>query len=317
MGGRDEGLTPQGLADRLASLERANEKMRSENIKLRDEVARLRDSGTRRARDERPTAEIPEPFDPKEPFNRRRLLSRAGAAAAGLVIAGALTQRDIREAKAAIVKATTDTANRGAVEGTNRNISGYGVWGNAASHYGVYGTGQVGVFGEGTSYGLFGLNRGNNGVGVFANGNGKDGVGAIGIGDIGIEGRGRIGVSGTGRGTFGPGVFGENKDAVGVSGKGKIGVSGISSATGFPAVHGRHTGPGGIGVRGDGPNDGYGGRFQGGKAQLRLVPSENTTGSPTTGTHSQGEIFMDLNANLFVCTDGGTPGTWEQIAIVG
>lgn len=44
MDGQDGGLTLQGLADRLVSLERGNEWMRLENVKLRDEVAHLRES---------------------------------------------------------------------------------------------------------------------------------------------------------------------------------------------------------------------------------------------------------------------------------
>src|SRR3712207_5926490 len=59
MGAQENGLTLEGLAhkletmqrenaERMEALERENERMRSKNTELRDEVAALRDSGTRR-----------------------------------------------------------------------------------------------------------------------------------------------------------------------------------------------------------------------------------------------------------------------------
>ena len=58
---------------------------------------------------------------------------------------------------------------------------------------------------------------------------------------------------------------------------------------------------------------GVGGSFAGGRAQLLLVPA-STTGAPTTLAHSQGELFLDKNATLFLCTAAGTPGTWLDIS---
>jgi hypothetical protein len=105
MSGQENGLTLGGLAERLEALER-------ENTELRSKVATLEGSGTERdgvvgvlsgpraPRAENNWAEdggesqVPEvPEVPEGRMSRRRLFSRAGAAAAGLVVAGALTQR--------------------------------------------------------------------------------------------------------------------------------------------------------------------------------------------------------------------------------
>ena len=57
---------------------------------------------------------------------------------------------------------------------------------------------------------------------------------------------------------------------------------------------------------------GYGGQFEGGKAQLFLKPG-GTAGKPTTGAHLKGELYMDSAARLFVCVADGTPGTWKRV----
>lgn len=40
----------------------------------------------------------------------------------------------------------------------------------------------------------------------------------------------------------------------------------------------------------------------------------NFAGAPTSGTWSKGAIIIDTNANLWVCTVGGSPGTWSELA---
>jgi hypothetical protein len=110
------------------------------------------------------------------------------------------------------------------------------------------------------------------------------------------------------------------------------GVSGRTSGTNYSAVRGVHEGLVGFGVAGHGRGqdgagvlgqnaDGYGvigrssggigGRFEGSRAQLRLVPGPSA-GKPA-GAHSKGELYMDSAATLFVCTAEGTPGTWRQV----
>jgi hypothetical protein len=59
---------------------------------------------------------------------------------------------------------------------------------------------------------------------------------------------------------------------------------------------------------------GYGVQATGGKAQLYLVPA-STAGAPTSASHNRGELFLDKNGALFLCTASGSPGTWKQVAV--
>ncbi len=99
---------------------------------------------------------------------------------------------------------------------------------------------------------------------------------------------------------------------------------GISHKTGYAGVHGQRYSSfqEGYGVVGDGQGNafagvlgrnssGYGGQFEGGKAQLKLTPGA-PVGKPTTGEHTKGELYMDSEAVLFVCTGDGTPGKWRR-----
>jgi hypothetical protein len=54
------------------------------------------------------------------------------------------------------------------------------------------------------------------------------------------------------------------------------------------------------------------GSFEGSRAQLLLAP-KNSTCRPTSGTHKKGEIYMDSGETLFVCTEGGKPGTRREV----
>ena len=289
MGAEEEGngLSLEGLAQkletqtlRLETLERENERMRSENDALQSKVATL-EASEMPPGDEEPARAL---LDGR--VSRRRLLSKAGVAAAGLVVAGALTQRDIREAKADPAVFTTDTNSRGAVEATNTNANGQGVIGKGGD-IGVQGysalSGGIGVIGTGPAYGVYGTSSGGHGVYGQAN---------------------------------------NVAEAAGVRGAGKTGVWGSTSVSGYSGVYGQHTGSG-FGLVGDGNGStragvlgrnpsGYGGQFDGGKAQLKLNP-KGTTGKPTSGAHLKGEIYLDSAGTLFVCTANGTPGTWRKV----
>lgn len=227
----------EGLVLRLEALER-------ENAELRGKVAVLEGSHGRRDEAVDPRGSEPSEEVEEGRISRRRLLGKAGAAAAGLVVAGALTQRDIREARADVPKTFTST--------------------NAST---------PGVTGENT------------------------------FGGIGVYGKGLYGIQGESNGATGQGVHGINSTA----GDGVLGDS-----QGGAAIRGRSFGPTGVGVHGEHFDNGYGGQFKGGRAQLRLVPSSRT-GRPG-GTHSKGEVYMDSNAALFVCVKGGTPGRWRKIS---
>jgi hypothetical protein len=160
---------------------------------------------------------------------------------------------------------------------------------------GVRGGGLVGVHG-------FGLKR---------HGDTELAIGVLGEGeDIGVKGEGSTGVSG--KGTTGYGVRGMSDDRVGVIGisSSSVGVHGIgggNSAADYGLASANGSGPG---VLGESKN-GYGGRFVGDMAQLMLTPKE-AVGKPTTGEHTKGEIYMDSEATLFVCTADGTPGSWSR-----
>jgi hypothetical protein len=106
----------------------------------------------------------------------------------------------------------------------------------------------------------------------------------------------------------------------GVKGQGKFGTLGISSTSGGFGAWGQHTGSGngvngdsvtGAGVHGK-STSGYGGVFEGGKAQVRLVP-KSTSGRPTTGSHARGELYLGSTGTLFICVASGTPGTWRKV----
>lgn len=318
------GLTLENLAQRLEALERENERMRSENAQLRSEVAvLLKGSGIRQGVEE-PAAAASES---EGRISRRRLLGRAGAAAAGLLVAGALTQRDIREAKAAITE-TSHNANVAGVTGIN-HAGGAGVKGEAGFHgsafrgaveasnndpngYGVQSDSKgIGVRAFGRTHGVFG-----HGIVGVAGQSSTQGAPAVYGQHIGESG---YGVRGDGRGAF-AGVWGRNPRNNGVLGEGNIGVHG-QSTTGT-GVMGQNTGTAGTGVQGIGRGstnagvsginkEGYGGRFLGGRAQLMLVPGFNT-GKPT-GAHSKGEIYMDSRGVLFVCVADGDPATWRRV----
>jgi len=200
-------------------------------------------------------------------------------------MAGALTQRDIREAKAGPPgNFQTNSAADPAVIAENGNDFGVGV--------------------EATG-GLFGLD-------VTAINNLKDNEAAA----VHAHQFGQAGIGVRGRSSNGPGVLGDSGIDTGVWGRGRTGVLGTSldksgqqPGTGYGVV-GEGMGSRGAGVLGRN-SSGYGGKFEGGTAQLLLVP-KGTAGKPK-GLHSKGELYLDSNATLFVCTASGFPGTWRQV----
>jgi hypothetical protein len=117
---------------------------------------------------------------------------------------------------------------------------------------------------------------------------GISGDSAKGVGVYGeSSSEGLQGIFGRAKGTS-EGVAGEALNGTGVLGNGKTGVVGASTG------------------------GGYGGQFQGGKAQLKLAPKDTT--GPPTGTHAKGEVYMDGASTLFVCVTGGNPATWRKVS---
>jgi hypothetical protein len=326
MGAEGNGLSLEGLAQRLETLER-------ENAELRSKVVTLEGSDPGRA------VEEPASSSEKRRVSRSWLLRNAGAAAVGTMAAGALLARDASVAKADhfapgisvdYVITHLETAGLTAVFGNAPN--GEGVVGFGKTH-GVRGEGQTGVFGKttatgfagvsgqhtGSGYGVVGDGRGSDFAGVLGRNSHLNGTGVLGAGGFrGVEGRahepngvgvfGGIfgsaeghGVIGAGRGLHSAGVLGRNSSGPGVLGSGTTrGVDGFSEA--------------GSGVFGQ-SLEGYAGAFEGGKAQLRIVPKSGT-GRPTSGSFGKGDLYLDSAAALFVCVAGGTPGTWRRFQTV-
>jgi hypothetical protein len=72
---------------------------------------------------------------------------------------------------------------------------------------------------------------------------------------------------------------------------------GLIGGTGSAAIAVQGSATKGTGVAGA-SNSGYGGRFEGGKAQLLLIPGDSL--GPPTGAHTKGEIYLDSTAPLCV-----------------
>jgi hypothetical protein len=125
-------------------------------------------------------------------------------------------------------------------------------------------------------------------------------------------------------GVFGFSSFTGEGPAFGVSGTannvGGVGVAGFCHLG--IGVQGNSTrAVDGVGVQGM-SDVGYGGRFEGGRAPLLLVPAPGTSGPPTTGKHEIGELFVDSDGNLFLCKQGSPlppeppgPGIWFRIQL--
>ena len=156
MGGANTGLTLEWLAQRLEvqggeNAERLNA-LERENARLRDEVAAFRGSDigcdgiggvlrTRSApRAENGAEDLGQATEVAEVrMDRRRLLK--WAAAASLVVAGSLTQRDLREAKAEELRGSASTQDGAGVYGIGSN--GPGVLVDSVYGIGVVGNGRL------------------------------------------------------------------------------------------------------------------------------------------------------------------------------
>src|SRR5919107_4586245 len=141
---RNGAISLEVLARRLDTLERENDELRSKVAALEGFNDRRKEAEA--TRDSEPSEELDEGT-----ISRRGLLGKAGAAAAGLVVAGALTQRDLRQARADAPKTFTSTV-AGTPGATGENTFG-GI--------GVRGIGLYGMQGESdgaTGQGVHGIN---------------------------------------------------------------------------------------------------------------------------------------------------------------
>ncbi len=265
----------------------------------------LRGSETRRSAD----GEAALAFDGQ--VSRRSLLSKAGAAAVAAVAAGTLLSP--RQAKAETTFFDTVQAHK--VQVVTWGVKSYGV------PIGVHGqadaTGQAAVYGEQLDQDPAG-----GGPGVLGDGKGAP--------HAGVHGRNNAGAGVRGDGGTGVWGIGSHLRQAGVKGEGHTGVWGLSSTNDYSGVYGEHTGTTGNGTTGIGKgafgagvlgrNDaGYGGQFEGGKAQLKLKPGATVGKPPLLTQHTKSEIYMDKAGTLFVCVASSTdadPAKWKKVSTV-
>ena len=169
--------------------------------------------------------------------------------------------------------------------------AGFGLRAESQSGRGVWGAGNVGVYGAGT---------GQNAVGVSGTISGGSGTGVRGQGNPGVDGSSTVGAGVQGEGT--PGVLGQCT------------ANPIATLPGAHAPPGHYAGVSGNSAHGPGVFGAgvYGAQLQGARAQLSLVPGAGV-GKPA-GPHAAGEIYMDSAASLFVCIGSGTPGTCVKVS---
>jgi hypothetical protein len=299
------------LHDLVAELTRRVESLEAENQALRGATETHRD----------PESDV-EPSSPA--VSRRRAIMGLGAAAvaaAGAAVAGkpdtaaAATGQPVLQGQS-----NTFTSALGTYL-TNEDGRAMALFGNDYALYAVgYDSAGVRAYGY-ASQGLVAT-----GLDIPA-GSGKEGV----IGQSGNSGyagvKGENSTSGYGvYGTGGSGVRGRGSAGDGVRGEtystaGKAGVSGYCDySVGFGVrgigpigVQGEANETDGTGIRGIAQVEGgVGGKFGGNRAALNLVP-RSTAGKPTTGAHARGDIVIDNTGKMFICTQGGTPGTWVRV----
>ena len=135
-------------------------------------------------------------------------------------------------------------------------------------------------------------------------------------------------------------IFGESTTGFGIiglaSGEGQVAVYGQSSGGSASSIQGvtgvndndgvfglDYSSGGGVGVAGESDNglgvqgessNGIGVSAQGGRAPLYLVPA-TSTGPPTTGLHDRGEVVVDSEGDIYVCTYLGEPGAWGLVSV--
>jgi hypothetical protein len=178
---------------------------------------------------------------------------------------------------------------------------------------GVYGfsPGAVGVFG-----------KSNTGNGVTGESNTRDGLVGRSISGNGLFAKSTSGNGVSGQSISNTGVFGSSKTGFGVKGFSESETGVVAQSTNFNALAAAALN-GGTGVLATSSTgkavygrsaEGYGAEFDGGKAPLRLDPSNTQIGAPTSGDHQAGELFVDKNGTLFYCAISGTPGEWQALS---
>ena len=198
-------------------------------------------------------------------------------------------------------QASATTGTSIGVAGSSKSPAGVGVYGYIESATGGIGvwaeansTGGVGVYGVGDTYAVHGAGAA---TGVF----GSTGVGTGVIGwsqnvPMGTEPHpttpAKTGVYGyAAHDAAAMGVFGQSTSGMGVLGK-------VTTGTGV-----RGESASGVDLA------------AGGSGRLLQKPTA-AAGAPGSGTYATGEMIRDKIGAMWLCTTGGTPGTWGRVASV-
>jgi hypothetical protein len=91
----------------------------------------------------------------------------------------------------------------------------------------------------------------------------------------------------------------------------RIGVLGMTDQNGYGVYGASAQGSGVYGASATA----YGGEFSGGAAQIRLVPGV-TAGPPSGSSHLTGELYLDSNGDLYLCTSGGASPHWAKLNLL-
>lgn len=184
-----------------------------------------------------------------------------------------------------------------------RGTTGTGVRAVAMDGYtldkGVHATGATGVLGEGTTAGVKGTGTLSGVWGESTDGNGVVAISTHGFG-VSASSSDSFGVNAAG-GTYGVQGFGPTAGVYGISLVGRgidaVGVDAVSVDAADYAFRVRNAG----------------------KAVLRLSSSvrgggERAAPATRTDAHERGEVDIDTNGDLWLCTVSGTPGSWRKLS---
>ena len=207
---------------------------------------------------------------------------------------------------------------------------------NTANDNAFRATGDSGVLGVGRRFtGVEGVSYAGDGVTGLATA-GSSGSGVTGrANSTGVYGEAAVGNGVYGYSSAGNGVYGFSQDRVGTTGVSLNGIGVLAfsrqrEALNASSVNGdgvrAHTsssfGAAVFAENSSGASDGHGivalgqsgiGLYASGEHAPVQLGRAQTTGAPTGGFHVAGELFLDANADLYLCKANGSPGTWKLI----
>lgn len=243
-----------------------------------------------------------------QPTSRRRMLKRLGAAAAGLAVvsvaAGVATPET---AEAAPFSMLLNDGTVAGPDGVVNSVTGTSTI-NGPSSGGVSGM-VLQVKNPFTSVVSPTVSNPNPNDAIVATS--ANGIGVVGTTTGGALNSGVQGIQGSGS-TIQAAVAAQV--AVGSKGAGVIGLSDSNNGVnGFSAAN--------VGVLGFSSSNygmvaqvGAGATQITGSAPLLIIP-EPQTGGPSVGSHVKGELHVDSNAEMYICTVGGSPAALSQSEI--